>query len=107
MKRFYRQAETVSVGSGYGVALDGRPVRTPAKRDLKLPTAALAAAIAAEWNSQEADIRPARMPLTQLANTAIDRVNSQRDLIVRQVADYAGTDLVCYRAARPPELTAR
>ena len=67
----------------------------------------MAAAIATEWNTQAGDIRPAEMPLTQLANTAIDRVMPQRDLIVRQIADYAGTDLVCYRAIRPPALTAR
>jgi chaperone required for assembly of F1-ATPase len=107
MRRFYRQAEIVSNGRGYGIALDGKPVKTPAKRDLTVPGAALASAIAAEWNIQEGEIRPAEMGLTQLANTAIDRVRPQRALIVRQIAGYAGTDLVCYRATRPPELMAR
>ncbi len=107
MRRFYRQADIVPVGQGYGIALDGKPIKTPAKRDLVVPNAALAAAIAAEWNAQDDEIQPAQMSLTQIANTAIDRVAPQRALIVQQIADYAGTDLVCYRAVRPPELTAR
>lgn len=107
MKRFYQQARILSSGPGYGVALDSKPVKTPGKRDLIVPSSALAGAIAAEWNTQEGELRPAEMALTQLANTAIDRVGPQRGLIVQQIADYAGTDLVCYRATRPPELTAR
>jgi chaperone required for assembly of F1-ATPase len=107
MKRFHRSSEIVPVAGGYGVALDGRPIRTPAKHDLTVPSAALAAAIAAEWDVQQGEIRRAEMPLTRLASTAIDRVAPQRDAIVQQIADYAGTDLVCYRAAQPPELAAR
>jgi chaperone required for assembly of F1-ATPase len=107
MKRFYRQVGIVLAEPGYGIALDGKPISTPAKHDLILPTAALARAIAAEWNAQEGEVRPADMPLTQIANTAIDRVKPQRALIVQQIADYAGTDLVCYRALRPPELAQR
>ncbi len=106
MKRFYRRADIVRVGQGYGVTLDGKAIKTPAKRDLIVPTAALAEAIAAEWNAQDDEIRPAQMPLTQIVNTAIDRVMPQRALIVQQIAGYAGTDLVCYRALRPPELVA-
>jgi chaperone required for assembly of F1-ATPase len=107
MRRFYKGAEIVSHGQGYRVALDGRTVTTPAKRDLILPTAALAAAIAGEWNTQDGDVRRAEMPLTQIANIALDRVGPQRVSIVDQIAAYAGTDAVCYRAARPPELTLR
>jgi len=107
MRRFYRQADIVPAGQECGVRLDGKAIKTPAKRDLIVPTKALAAAIAAEWNAQGEEVRPAEMSLTQIANTAIDRVTSQRALIVQQIADYAGTDLVCYRAVRPPELTAR
>jgi chaperone required for assembly of F1-ATPase len=107
MKRFYQHAAILPAGEGHGVALDGRPIKTPAKRELTLPTIALAAAIAAEWNTQAGEVRPARMPLTQLGNTAIDRVRPQRALVAQQIADYAGTDLVCYRAIRPPELAAR
>jgi chaperone required for assembly of F1-ATPase len=107
MKRFYRHAEIMPAATGFGVALDGKPVKTPAKCDLVVPTRALAAALAAEWNTQQDDIRPAAMPLTRFANTAIDRVAPQRRLAVGQIAEFVGTDLVCYRAARPPELAAR
>jgi chaperone required for assembly of F1-ATPase len=107
MKRFYRQAEIVPAATGFGIALDGKPVKTPAKRDLVVPTRALAAALAAEWNAQAGEVRPAEMPLTRFANTAIDRAGPQRDLAVQQVAEYAGTDLVCYRATRPPDLVTR
>ena len=107
MKRFYRQAEIIPVPGGYAVGLDGRAIKTPAKLPLLLPNAALAAAIAGEWNAQQSEIRPEKMPLTRLASTAIDRVAPQRDAIVQQIADYAGTDLVCYRAAQPPPLAMR
>ncbi len=107
MNRFYRQAEPIAAADGFGVTLDGKPIRTPGKRDLVVPTAALAAAIAAEWNAQQREVRPRSMPLTQLANTAIDRVKTQRAPVVRQIADYAATDLVCYRALRPPQLAQR
>ncbi len=107
MKRFYRKAGIVPAEGGYVAELDGRPVKTPSKQAMILPNAALATAIAAEWEVQQGEIRPSEMPLTRLASTAIDRVAPQRDQIVQQIAAYAGTDLVCYRAARPPELAAR
>ncbi len=107
MKRFYRKVEIVQAAGGHAVALDGRRVKTPAKQALVVPNAALAAAVAAEWDAQQTEIRPAEMPLTRLASTAIDRVAPQREAIVQQIADYAGTDLVCYRAEHPPGLAAR
>ncbi len=107
MKRFHRNSEVVAVAAGYAVALDGSPIKTPAKHALTVPSAALAAAIAAEWNAQHGDIHPAEMPLTRLAGTAIDQVMPQRQAIVQQIAGYAGTDLVCYRAAHPPVLAGR
>ncbi|MGA8549624.1 MAG: ATP12 family protein [Stellaceae bacterium] len=107
MKRVYRKVDTISAAAGHSVALDGKPIKTPAKRPLVMPNAVLAAAIAAEWEAQETEIRPAEMPLTRLASTAIDRVAPQRPEVVRQIAGYAATDLVCYRAAHPPELAAR
>ncbi len=107
MKRFHKNAEVVLRSQGYGVALDGKPVKTPAKYDLTVPSAALGEAIATEWNAQNSDVGPAERPLTQIANAAIDRVRPGRASIVRQIADYAGTDAVCYRAARPPDLILR
>jgi chaperone required for assembly of F1-ATPase len=107
MRRLYRKAEAVSAVGGHGVALDGRLAETPGKRDLIVPSRALAAAVAAEWTAQQGEVRPPTMPLTRLAATAIDRIATQRETIVERVADYAATDLVCYRAAHPPALAAR
>jgi chaperone required for assembly of F1-ATPase len=107
VKRVYKNVQTRSAEGGYGIALDGRPMRTPAKRDLVVPSAALAAAIAAEWDAQQDEIRPATMPLTRLAATAIDRTAFQRDQVVSEAATFAGTDLVCYRTDHQPALAAR
>src|SRR5438094_775531 len=81
MKRVYAAVDVRPVDRGWSVALDGKPMRTPGKNELILPSQALAAAIAAEWDSQRDEIRPATMPLTRLAATAIDRTAAQRDLI--------------------------
>jgi chaperone required for assembly of F1-ATPase len=107
MKRFYRKAEPVQRASEHGITLDGKPIKTPGKRDLVVPKEALAAAIAEEWNAQQGEVRSATMPLTRLATTTVDRVATQRDAIIRQTANYAATDLVCYRAAHPPALATR
>jgi chaperone required for assembly of F1-ATPase len=107
MKRIYKSVTTQPVENGWGVALDGRPLRTPAKRELRLPNDRLAAAIAAEWDAQDPDIRPETMPLARLAATAIDHTAEKRAEIAADVASYAGTDLVCYRADHPPALVAR
>jgi chaperone required for assembly of F1-ATPase len=107
VKRFYRKAEPVQRASGHGITLDGKPIKTPGKRDLLVPNEALAVAIAEEWNAQEGEVRATIMPLTRLATTTVDRVATQRDAIIGQTANYAATDLVCYRAAHPPTLAAR
>jgi len=107
MKRVYKDVTTRRVDSGWGVALDGRPMRTPGKNELLVPSEKLAAAIAAEWDAQQDDVRPMTMPLTRLAATAIDRTAMQRHQVVDEIAGYAGTDLVCYRAEHPAALVAR
>jgi len=107
MRRFYKRAEAARRTGGHGVTLDGKPIKTPGKRDLVVPTKALATAIAEEWNAQNSEVHAATMPLTRLAATTIDRVATQRDAIIQQTANYAATDLVCYRATHPPALAAR
>jgi chaperone required for assembly of F1-ATPase len=107
MKRFYQKAEPAKRAGGYVITLDGKPIKTPGKRDLLVPSEALAAGIAEEWNTQATEVRAVKMPLTRFATTTVDRVATQRDAIIRQTANYAGTDLVCYRATHPPELAAR
>jgi len=89
------------------VRLDGRPIKTPGGRALLAPTAGLAQAMAREWMAQGDKIDPATMPLTQIACTAIDRVAPNQADIAIQVARYAETDLICYRASAPPDLAAR
>jgi chaperone required for assembly of F1-ATPase len=107
MKRFYREV-TVDPGElGHRILLDGRPMRTPAKQALAVPTSRLAEAIADEWREQGDQIRPDTMPLTRLASTAIDRMPAQRQAAIEEVVAYADTDLVCYRAAQPFELVQR
>lgn len=104
MKRFYAAASATDDGR---VLLDGKPVNTPARRHLAAPTAALADAIAAEWNAQGEDIAPATMKLTGLANAAIDRVVPDPAGFAETLARYAESDLFCYRAERPADLVAR
>lgn len=104
MRRFYK---TVSVTDELGIALDGRPVKTPMKLALRLPTRPLAEAVAAEWEAQGETLDPASMILTKLANTALDRVAANRSAIEAEMLDYANSDLVCYRADRPPDLVQR
>jgi chaperone required for assembly of F1-ATPase len=100
-KKFYKLA---SVSSELAIELDGRGVKTPMKAKLILPSRGLAEAIAAEWNAQEEFINPAAMPLTKLANTAIDRAGGERVYVAGQVVEFAGSDMVCYRADAPTNL---
>lgn len=107
-KRFYKEASAAEAGEGgFAVLLDGRPVRTPARRPLAAPSAALGQAIAQEWNVQEDVIDPARMPLTRLANAVIDAVTDRAEPVSAEIAKYLGTDLVFYRASTPASLVAR
>ncbi len=101
MKRFYRD---VSLSDDHAVLLDSRPVKTPRKAALRLPNRALAEAVAAEWEAQHGTISPLTMPMTRLANTAIDRVGAEREKILGELVAFAGADLVCYRAAEPSPL---
>lgn len=107
MKRFYRQVETIAAEGGFTLTLDGKPVRTPAKLPLVVPTQALAQAMAAEWAAQGEEVKPATMPLTQLASTSIDGVRGRMDAVAAASAVYGESELICYRADEPPELVER
>jgi chaperone required for assembly of F1-ATPase len=106
-RRFHVAASIRAEGDGHTVLLDGRPVRTPAKAPLVVPTAALATAIAAEWDAQGERIDPATMPLTRLANSTIDTVTPNRVRLAEEVVAYAGCDALCYRAEAPAGLVRR
>ena len=107
MKRFYKNAAAVAEGDAWSIRLDGRPIKTPARASLIVPTAALAEAIAGEWETQGETIDPRSMPLTGLANAAIDRVAPDPASFARDLARYGESDLLCYRADEPAELVAR
>lgn len=103
MKRFWK---VVTVAAD-AILLDGRPVRTPARAPLVLPTTALAEAVADEWRAVGDKVDPRAMPLTGFANAAIDKVAPDKQAFAAGLASYSETDLLCYRAENPPELTAR
>ena len=104
MKRFWK---TVTVDAERGVRLDERPVRTPGRVPLLLPTDMLAEAVADEWREVTDDIDPRAMPLTGLANAAIDRIAPDPAAFAAGLAAYGESDLLCYRAERPPDLVGR
>lgn len=105
--RFYKEASAEPNEHGYGVNLDGRPVKTPGGSALTLGNAALADAVRGEWQAQGEKILPATMPMMQLACTVIDRVSPNRTEIVDQTAEYGGSDLLCYRSEAPEDLAKR
>jgi len=107
MKRFYKAAAVEAVDNGYGIALDGRPVRTPGRVLIRVASEPLATALCDEWDRQGDDVDPLSMPLTQLANTAIDRTPELRAAMIAELVRYGGTDLVCYRADHPQTLVER
>lgn len=106
-KRFWKQAQVEACEGGFTVRLDGRPVRTPAKAAMMLPTQAMAEAIAQEWDAQEKLIDPRTMPVTRGANAAIDKVSTQRVEVIDLLSEYGDSDLLCYRAAGPEGLIKR
>jgi chaperone required for assembly of F1-ATPase len=106
-RRFWTTARTVPASGGFAVHLDDRPVSTPAKSPLILPTEGLARAIADEWLGVKGKVNPAVMPFTRMANSAIDKVTPQFDDVVAMLAAYGGSDLICYRAEGPDSLVLR
>lgn len=101
MRRFWTSAEVVERDEGYGIELDNRPIKTPARAEMLVPTKALAEAIAAEWNDCGETVNPRAMPLTGLANAAIDRIAPDLANYAAGIAGYGESDLTCYRAEGP------
>ncbi|HKP24200.1 MAG TPA: ATP12 family chaperone protein, partial [Dongiaceae bacterium] len=106
-RRFYKTATMTPVDGGWGIQLDGKALRSPAKRPFVLPTEALAKAIADEWQAQGEKVDPSSMPLMQFAATAIDRLADDRTALVEETSGYVRSDLICYRAEEPPALVRR
>jgi len=107
VKRFWKSAEVEKEDGGFGIRLDGRPIKTPARAALVVPTKSLADAIADEWRSADGEIDPRGMPLTGIANAAIDRVAPDVRTFANGLARCAEADLACYRSEWPPELVER
>lgn len=107
IKRFYKDATVEAMDGGFGVALDGRPVRTPGAAPLAIPTMAAAQMVADEWAGQGDYIVFPKMPATRHAFTAIDRVAHKRREVAEETGRYAGSDLLCYFAEEPASLVER
>jgi len=103
-KRFYENAAAREMGGVFIIELDDRPIKTPARATLGVPSQALGDAIAEEWNAQETHINPESMLVTKLANTALDRVAPRRNEIIDEIASFGASDLLCYRAEEPESL---
>jgi chaperone required for assembly of F1-ATPase len=107
VKRFWTTASAIETDGGWGIELDGKPLRTPARGQLLVRGAALADAIAGEWASAADPVDPRTMPLTGLANAAIDHVAPDPAAFAATIARYAESDLACYRADSPSALVER
>ena len=106
-KRFWKKVDVVSSEKGFCIKLDAKILKTPAKKEMLLPTNALAKKIAAEWDRQVDEIDPNAMPFTKSANAALDKVIEQFEEVSSLVSDYGDTDLLYYRADSPAELQMR
>ena len=106
-KRFWKEATVVEQDDLFGVALDGRPLKTPAKSELRLPTRAMAERVADEWQCSDEVINPNVMPWTRSANSAVDKIVSQRSEVEAHLAGYCETDMLFYRADGPAALVTR
>ena len=106
-KRFWKNAHVVSSETGYLIKLDDKILKTPAKKQMLLPTEALAKKVASEWGEQVEEIDPTTMPFTKSSNAALDKVSEQFEEVSSLLGEYGDTDLLYYRADSPPELQKR
>jgi len=107
MKRFYKDVSIAPAQGGFAVLLDGKPVKTPSRNALLLPTEKLALAVAQEWRAQGDQVVATSMPLLRLSNTVIDGVTANRDEVIGAILRFGENDLLCYRAPQPPDLAQR
>lgn len=106
-KRFYKSVEYIEIPEGFSILLDGKPVRTPGRAPLVLPSRAAAALVAGEFDAQREVIDPVSMPVLRLANSAIDGVAPDLQAVIEDVVRFSASDLICYRAGEPAGLVAR
>jgi chaperone required for assembly of F1-ATPase len=106
-KRFYKDAGVTETAGGFGITLDGKPIRTPSGRQVVIPSRALAEVVAAEWAAQGETIDPVTMPLTRIANSVVEGVVDRVELVAEDLAKYLESDLLFYRAGHPEGLVER
>ena len=107
MKRFYKDVTVAETPEGFRFLLDGKPVQTPARQAMTLPTRSLAEALAEEWRAQGEEMSPLSMPLTRMVNTVVDGVRANRDETIAAILRFGENDLLSYRAEAPAELVRR
>lgn len=107
MKRIYKTVAVEPEAGGFAVTLDRRPLRSPGKRPLVLPTRGLAEAVAGEWDAQGEEVEPRTMAMMGFAATVTDRISPQRAHVVDEIAGFGGSDLLCFLAEGPEDLVAR
>ena len=107
LKRFYAEASVAEGEGGFRVLLDGRPAKTPGRRDVVLPTATAAEMLKREWDGQGDIVRPGGMPAVRLVNTVIEGVAATMPDVRAEIVKFAGSDLLCYRAEAPRDLVDR
>ncbi|MCH2547529.1 MAG: ATPase [Alphaproteobacteria bacterium] len=107
LKRFYEDVAVEKTQNGWQILLDKRPIRTPEKHPLIVPTQALAEAVAKEWEAQKEFVLPDSMFQMQFSCAAIDYAANFRNDVEAETLAYITTDLLCYRASEPPELVQR
>ena len=106
-RRFWKDVSLDQTPAGFAIRLDERPTRTPSRKELLLTNRALAEAVAQEWRVVGEFLDPAQMPLTRIVNSALDAVSDQMDEVALDLAKYASSDLLCYRASHPEKLVER
>lgn len=106
-KRFYAEVSVGERDVGYAILLDGKPVRTPGRALLILPTERVARLVADEFAAQKSEIDPVTMPVTRIANSAVDGVTKEPQAVAEDIVKYSGTDLLLYRAGSPQALVER
>jgi chaperone required for assembly of F1-ATPase len=105
-RKFYSSAAIGEDEAGFFVTLDGRPVGTPGHRPIRVPSRELAAGMADEWDRQIEVVDPREMPVVRLVNSAVELGEEKLPALREEIAKYAGTDLLLYRADSPQELVA-
>ena len=111
MKRFWETATVAPDPAGHAILLDRKPMRLPGGAILRVGPAALAAAIAAEWQvaggAKGGEMSFADTPLTRIAGTAQERIAPDPEPSIAALARYGETDLLCHRAETPETLVRR